>query len=165
MSPQPENTLPRLFHGGAPGLKPGDLIQPGPPHVVDGCPVCQARARGESYTVPGFGVIDPPTGRPDRVYLTSDREYARWYASKFPRGDLYVVEPVGDAEPSTEDPFPSWCAPEARVKSVYSRCVLLTPPQRSRLLIRWAAADAAAAAVAREAAHAEEAALAEDGRR
>ena len=61
----------RLFHGGVPGLRIGDLIEPGQPHFVDGCPVCVAKASG-------FGTIyDPLTKHPDRVYLTSDREYAR----------------------------------------------------------------------------------------
>ncbi|MFI1954831.1 hypothetical protein ACH437_23785 [Streptomyces xinghaiensis] len=141
-------SLPRLFHGGVPGLVPGDLIRPGPPHVVEGCAVCEARARGESYLVPGLGSIDPPTGRPDRVYFTSDRAYGFWYASRYWRGDLYVVEPVGVVEESAEDPFPTWCAPEARVRSVYSRCVQLTMAERRRLYRRWAAADAQRAAAA-----------------
>ncbi|MEU1815199.1 hypothetical protein ABZ543_08370 [Streptomyces roseifaciens] len=133
------DTLPRLFHGGKPGLRPGDLITPHPPNVVDGCEICAARARGETVVIPGLGPVDPPTGRPDRVYVTSDREYARWYASRYWQGDLYVVEPVGQVEPSTEDPFPTWCAPAARIRSVYCRCVMLTPAQRRRLLARWTA--------------------------
>ncbi|WNI20331.1 hypothetical protein [Actinacidiphila sp. ITFR-21] len=137
--------LPRLFHGGRPGLNPGALLVPSPPHVVDGCRICEARAAGESYTVPGLGVIDPPTGRPDRVYVTSDREYARWYASRYWLGDLYVVQPVGDVEETDEDPFPTWCAPYAVVRSVYSRAVRLTMPERRRLYRRWGVADAVAA--------------------
>ncbi|MGC4947785.1 hypothetical protein ACLQ2N_16510 [Streptomyces sp. DT224] len=151
-------TLPRLFHGGIPGLKPGDLIEPGGHRTVDGCAICEARAAGEHYTVPGLGVIDPPTQRPDRVYVTSDREYGRFYASLALRGDLYVIEPVGDVEESTEDPFPTWCAKQARVRSVYSRCVQLTAGERRRLYRRWTAADIAAAVR-------EEAVLAEGGRR
>jgi hypothetical protein len=166
LSPDPA-PLPRLFHGGVPGLRPGDLIEPGPPHVVDGCPICAARAQGLSYTTPGLGVIDPPTGRPDRVYATSDREYARWYASKYPRGDLYVIELLGDVDVSTEDRFPTWCAPAARVRSIYDRYVLLTPAQRRRMSNRWTLADAAADRFARERAaeHAKNAAPVEDGPR
>ncbi|MFD5788649.1 hypothetical protein ACFWH1_18750 [Streptomyces sp. NPDC127037] len=152
-------TLPRLFHGGVPGLNPGDLIEPGGHRTVAGCPVCEARAAGENYAVPGLGVIDPPTQRPDRVYVTADRNYGRFYASLAYRGDLYVVEPVGDVEVSMEDRFPTWCAPAARVRSVYTRCVTLTPGQRRSLLRRWRAADIAALA-----ARAEEAALPEGGR-
>lgn len=134
----------RYFHGGVPGLKPGDTIIPSPPHVIDGCKVCEARAMGQTATV-GGAAIDPPTGRPDRVYITSDRDYARFYASRYWYGDLYTVEPVGQLEPSTEDPFPTWCVPSARVASVYTRAVLLTPSQRRSLLRRWFDADMARA--------------------
>lgn len=131
----------RYFHGGIPGLKPGDLITPHAPNVVDGCAICAAKAAGQQPVLEGLGVVDPITERPDRVYITSDREYARFYASKYPRGDLYSVEPVGDLEPSTEDHFPSWTVPTARVRSVYDRYVLLTGKQRRSLLRRWTAAD------------------------
>ncbi len=133
----------RYFHGGVPGLKPGDLITPHPPHVVKGCKVCEARAQGLTATTGDGKAIDPPTGRPDRVYITSDREYARWYASRYWYGDLYTVEPVGEIQPSTEDPWPTWCVPAARVVSVYTRAVQLTPHQRRTLLRRWTAADRA----------------------
>jgi len=131
----------RYFHGGIPGLKPGDLITQHPPNVVDGCDICAAKAAGQQPVVEGLGVVDPITERPDRVYLTTDREYARFYASKYPLGDLYVVEPDGDLEPSTEDHFPSWTAPAARVVSVYDRAVRLTPHRRRTLLRRWQTAD------------------------
>ncbi|MFD6935293.1 hypothetical protein ACFWAP_03925 [Streptomyces goshikiensis] len=157
--------LPRLFHGGVPGLKVGDLVEPSPPRHVVGCAVCAARARGEDYVVPDLGSIDPPTGRPDRVYFTSDREYGRFYASLAWRGDLYVVEPVGDIEPSTEDYFPTWCAPAARVLSVYTRAVQLTMPERRRLYRRWGGLQAVSAVKARFAAQTEKAALSEDGLR
>jgi hypothetical protein len=142
----------RFFHGGAPGLRPGELIVPHPPNIVDGCAICAAKARGEQPYVPGLGTVDPLTGRPDRVYLTSDRDYARYYASKYPRGDLYVVEAVGEVEASTEDRFPTWCAPAARVRAVYDRYVQMTPAQRRSLWRRWTAADVE---VARRAAAAE----------
>lgn len=135
----------RYFHGGIPDLKPGDLITPHPPKIVDDCPICVARANGQTAVINGEPV-DPATLRPDRVYITTDREYARFYASKYWQGDLYVVEPVGDLEPSTEDRFPSWTCEAARVRSVYQRCVLLTPKQRRALLKRWTAADLAAEA-------------------
>ena len=39
----------RYFHGGAPGLRPGDLIEPqqGTAHLLDGCPTCEARKAGQ----------------------------------------------------------------------------------------------------------------------
>jgi len=135
----------RYFHGGIPDLKPGDLITPHAPNVVDGCTICAAKAAGQQPVIEGLGVVDPLTERADRVYVTSDREYARFYASKYPRGDLYVVEPVGALEPSTEDRFESWTAPAVRVLTVYDRYVQLTVKQRRALLRRWTAADMAAA--------------------
>lgn len=133
----------RYFHGGVPGLKPGDLITPHAPNVIDGCAVCEARAADRTATTAGGQPIDPPTGRPDRVYITTDRDYVRWYASRYWLGDLYTVEPVGDVEPSTEDPFPTWCPAAARVTSVYTRAARLTPRQRRTLLRRWTKADRA----------------------
>lgn len=46
---RPCGALVRYFHGGAPGLRPGDIIEPtsGTAHLVDGCPTCEARRRGE----------------------------------------------------------------------------------------------------------------------
>jgi hypothetical protein len=128
-----------LFHGGMPGLNPGDLILPGSPHFVDGCKVCDAHRAGESHA------LDPLTKHADRVYMTSDKDYARFYASKYPKGDLYSVEPVGEMVASEEDPFPSWTAPEARVVGVYDRYVQLTWKQRRTLLRRWERADREAA--------------------
>ncbi|WP_330435754.1 hypothetical protein OIC43_36895 [Streptomyces sp. NBC_00825] len=135
----------RYWHGGVPGLAPGDLVEPHPPAVVDDCPICTARANGQTYTDEHGRVIDPPTGRPDRVYITTDREYARFYASKVWLGDLYVVEPAGEIQKSTEDPFPTWTCESARVLSVYSRAVRLTPGQRQTLANRWGRADMASA--------------------
>ncbi|UQA95718.1 hypothetical protein [Streptomyces halobius] len=149
-APEPRRAV-RFFHGGVPGLRPGDLITPHLPNIVDGCAVCAAKAAGQQPHVPGLGTVDPITARPDRVYITSDREYARFYASKFPRGDLYTVEPVGELEASTEDRFPSWTVPAARVRSVYDRYVLLAPRQRRSLLRCWEAADLTAARGATEA--------------
>ncbi|MET7524663.1 hypothetical protein ACWEAF_20160 [Streptomyces sp. NPDC005071] len=130
----------RYFHGGVPGLRPGDTVTPHPPRVLDGCPVCAARAQGLTATLDGKP-IDPPTGRPDRVYITTDRDDGRFYASRYWYGDLYTVEPVGEIEPSDEDPFPAWCVPAASVVSVYDRAVQLNPGQRRSLLRRWTEAD------------------------
>ncbi|MFD3452763.1 hypothetical protein ACFWVC_11310 [Streptomyces sp. NPDC058691] len=133
----------RYFHGGVPGLRPGDLITPHPPRAVDGCAICEARTQGLTATLNGQP-IDPPNGRPDRVYIATDRDYGRFYASLSWYGDLYTVEPVGEMKPSTEDHFPTWCVPAARVVSVYVRAVRLTPGQRRSLLRRWTEADRAA---------------------
>lgn len=125
----------RLWHGGVPGLRPGDVVVAGERHYVDGCAVCEAKQRGES------SVVDPINQHEDRVYVTSDREYARFYASKYPRGDLYTVEAVGDLVESEEDPFPTWHVEGARVVSVYATYVCLTDGQRRSLLNRWRRVD------------------------
>lgn len=154
----------KLYHGGLAGLRPGDLLRPAPPHVVDGCPVCVARAEGRVCTVGEFREwvktfhnpqakallrqmegandwepVDPPSQR-EAVYATTDLGYARWYASRS-QGDLYLVEPVGEAERSTEDHFPTWSCPEARVVAVVERGVRLDRRERRELLRRWKRAD------------------------
>lgn len=134
----------RLWHGGYPGLRPGDLIEPGHARRShDGCPWCEARA-AEAAGGPR-PVVDGLALEQGRVYMTSDREYARHYASLWGRGDLYRVEPVGDVARSTEDTIESWTAPAARVIAVYDRAVLLTWSQRRALHRRWTAADLEAA--------------------
>lgn len=118
----------RYFHGGAPGLRPGDLIEPQPlgegKHLVDGCPTCDARKAGQQLEVDDLN--------PDLVYVTTDREYARLYAAGYPRGALYVVEPVGELSPSP-DPLPSWGCSGARVTGVYDACVVMTAAEIRRL--------------------------------
>lgn len=156
------------YHGGKAGLEVGALIQPAPPHVTDGCPVCVARAEGRGLTVaefrawletrgpaaapllaklrdePGDKVVDPPTAR-QAVYFTVDREYALWYAARSGHGDLYEVEAVGPVERSTTDHFPTFYAPAARVVRVLQRRVWLDRRDRRRLERAWKKADLAAA--------------------
>lgn len=124
-------TDPTYYHGGVPGLRPGELLVPSEPNFIDDCPICRAKKAGINTG------IDPLTVHPDRIYITSDREYARFYASKYWRGDLYKVEPVGELEPSAEDYFPTWTVASARVIHAYARCVTLTDTQRRALLRRW----------------------------
>jgi hypothetical protein len=125
----------RLFHGGVPGLRRGDLIQPGHDRRThDGCQWCAARAQ-----IPA--ALDGYAEHADRVYLTPDRMYAKYYASLYGRGDLYQVEPVGELERSTEDTVEAWMAPAARILAVIDRAVLLTMSERRRLWREWSAAD------------------------
>lgn len=88
--------------------------------------------------------LDPLPDQRGRIYLTSDREYARYYASLAHYGDLYQVEPVGELMVSTEDHFPTWTAQAAIVTRVYAKAVRLTDGQRKALLKRWLVADAEA---------------------
>lgn len=129
-----------LYHGGVPGLGPGSVLKPG--HSRDdnhpGCLVCEQRRRGVSS-------IDPASARQDRVYVTEDKEYARFHASLYGAGDLYVVEALGALERSAEDRFPSWTCEGALVLDVLARGVLLTPTKRKRLFLRWAELDGVSA--------------------
>jgi len=157
---------PILFHGGVRDLRVGDRVVPSPPHVTDGCPLCVARAQGRTMLVgeyrawlatmgprakpaidaladaPDDAPVDPPTP-PGRVYLTSDREYARWYAARS-AGDMYRVEPVGRYERSPDDHFPTWTAASAIVREVVERRVRLDRKDRRALSRRWKRADARA---------------------
>jgi len=121
----------RYWHGGAPGLQPGDLITPqtGTAHLVDGCPTCEARRAGRQ--------LENDPNDPSMVYVTTEREYARIYAAGYPRGGLYAVEPIGDMTPTTDDPAPSWAVSRARVISVYDRLVILTPKAAGSLIRRF----------------------------
>lgn len=119
-----------LYHGGAPGFRPGDLIGPHEGKKVDDCPWCEANA-DESH-------------RPDRVFATTHRLYAKFYASKWVGGSLYIVEPIGAVEESTKDRFDSVHAPALRVLKVSERGVELTRTERRRLQRLWREADIAA---------------------
>ena len=119
----------KLYHGGAPGFRPGGLITPHEAKRVDGCPWCESGA-DDSH-------------RPDRVFATTMRLYGRYYASKWIRGTLYIVRPNDDMEPSAEDPFETYCAPSFTVVSVCEREIELTMGQRRRLLRLWKEADLA----------------------
>ena len=101
----------RLWHGGPPGHKPGDLI------------LATGAHRGD-------------TGG---VYVTEDRDYARQYAANVPLGDLYRVEPVDEfpIERAAGHSLPTYTAGAVRVVSVYDRAIRLTRSQRRALLRRW----------------------------
>ncbi|GIH69458.1 hypothetical protein [Sphaerimonospora thailandensis] len=125
----------RYWHGGAPGLTPGDLIEPRPGddrrHLVDGCPRCEARKAGQP--------LADDHARADRIYVTTDRDYARVYAAGYPRGGLYVVEPLGELEETTgvDDPAPSWAVTSARVVAVYDPVVVATRKDWRRWMRRY----------------------------
>jgi hypothetical protein len=74
----------RYFHGGYPGLGPGDLIRP-------------AISLGiEKTKTPNQSRYNPR-----RVYVTTTRWYAELFASGS-SGDVYEVKPVGRAIPDLD---------------------------------------------------------------
>jgi hypothetical protein len=128
----------RFFHGGAPGLRIGDFITPRPPdddqHLVDSCPTCEARRRGEPLATDDNDAA--------MVYVTTDRDYARIYAAGYPRGGLYRVEPIGELiDRSEHDPVPSWGCSSARVLAVIDPLVYLSQKRVRSMLRKWVAAN------------------------
>lgn len=123
----------RLYHGGAPGLRVGDTIAPDPErtsHLVDGCATCDARRAGNP--------LPQDDNDPGRVYVTTDRDYARIYAAGYPDGALYRVEVDRTDMVPSNDPAPSWGVASARVVGVVDRLVRLSAHDRRRLLRRYA---------------------------
>lgn len=155
-----------FYHGGIAGKRPGDYLFPSPPHVEDGCPICVARAAGRTLSVGEYRrwlsahgedalpilralagaddaePMDPPS-KERAVYLTTDRDYARWYAARSGNGDLYRVTPVGLMTRSAEDPFPSYTVEVARVLEVLERGVHPVRADRRALVKRWKKSDRA----------------------
>jgi hypothetical protein len=114
----------RFFHGGHPGLKPGDLILP-PATTGTGRTLAEY-----SEQLAGSGHV-----RRDRVYLTTGRDVAKVYAAFYPDGALYEVEPDGEMVPDPDCTVPgvSFECPAARVLRVIDPVVLL----RARTVDAW----------------------------
>lgn len=118
-----------LYHGGAPGFRPGDIIQPHPTKHVAGCEWC-ATGADDNHA-------------PEFVFATAHRLYAKYYASKYINGWLYIVEPDGVPARSRFDPFETYQAPALSVRSVSERHIRLTRAERLRLQRQWKADDEA----------------------
>ncbi|KAB7752777.1 hypothetical protein [Mycolicibacterium mucogenicum] len=122
----------RYYHGGVPGLRGGDLIEPtsGTAHLVDGCPTCEARKHGQQ--------LPSDDNDPTMVYVTTDKDYARIYAAGYPLGALYVVEPIGElVDRAHHDSAPSWGCKSARITHVYDPLVRLSPKETRRLMRKF----------------------------
>jgi hypothetical protein len=113
----PYTTAQRLWHGGAPDLRPGDPLLP--PAVTG------AYSRRQISLEEGLPNI---AQRDDLVYATTDRELARAWASFWTRdgqqyggGSLYVVD-LEDPQPDEDllsTPDLSWQARTGRVLQIY----------------------------------------------
>jgi len=80
----------RFYHGGVKGLKVGDKILP--PWIT-----------GKSTLLQHAQEIDPNgPQRDDKVYITTDKEAAKLFASVYPNGDVYQVIPGEDIEPDPD---------------------------------------------------------------
>lgn len=112
----------RYFHGGVPRLRRGDLLLP---------PAVTGTERTLTADVLDMG----GRARRDRVYVSTGREVARVYASLFPDGALYEVEPLGELVPDPDCAVAgvSWEVPGARVVRVVDPVVLA----RSRPFEAW----------------------------
>ncbi|MGP5198628.1 hypothetical protein ACTXKN_05665 [Brachybacterium alimentarium] len=89
------STCQSLFHGGAPGLKPGDILLP-------------ASKLGPWMN---FSYAQGATYYPNHVYLTAEVDSARRYATNYlgpgghrKPGDVYEVEALGDLLPDPDYP-------------------------------------------------------------
>lgn len=129
----------RLFHGGFPGLQPGDYILPPAESGVSSMRDDSRRA--------GFSRITTAT---DRVYVTTERPLAAaaaaYWSTREPkkgRGWLYRVELDDDDLTPDEDiprgPFISFQLPRARVAAVLDRGVDPTNHRHVRELKRFLA--------------------------
>ncbi len=103
-----ETRAPRYWHGGFPGLKPGDLIIP---PTESGA----ARTLTGYRSLPGYGADHI---RPDRVHLTTERGSAKAFAAAYPNGALYQAEPIGEIEADPDAPDEAIRCERARVISV-----------------------------------------------
>lgn len=122
------STKRRYWHGGRSGLQPGDVLR--------SRSVAEQEGADLSFYDMQLG-YDIALTRPDRVYFSSDREFARAFAGRiqirdtstgmvYQQGALYRVEPVGEVEPDPDfKNGQSWCAPSARIVAVEDPSVLL----------------------------------------
>jgi Rifampin ADP-ribosyl transferase len=102
-----------LYHGGVPGLVPGQKLLP--PSLTGACSCADH---------------DSEHCRADRVYLTTDAEEAAVYAALATpggRGDVYEVEPIGELRPdrAAAPMASSYATPAATVARVIRRGVML----------------------------------------
>jgi hypothetical protein len=111
----------KYYHGGAPALQRGAIILPGhdigAPGHFDQCNVDRMSDALRQEIATGKAQY-----RPDRVYVTTDPDYAWWYAMghKSRAGQVYEVEPIGAVERDTSpnDGHDAFTCERARVVRV-----------------------------------------------
>lgn len=128
----------RLWHGGKPGLSPGDLL----------LPPCETGVLTRVDLLTAAGIITPDwmdadRNRRDRVYLTRDRELARAYAyswewDQLGRGALYIARPVGPSWPDPDLLDHSIECERAEVVAVYDPAVQMSARRYQRIMLSQA---------------------------
>lgn len=121
----PESTV--YFHGGIPGLVPGDLL-------------LSPEESGTKNTLSTYarGLAAPNGTRRDVVYLSERQDTARAFAAFYPDGALYQAEPLGPIEPDPDAPTAAVMVPRAVVVAVIRPRIVFahrTPESWFRLLL------------------------------
>lgn len=116
------------YHGGVPGLRPGDLILSPYERGVDSPRAHRPAMRMFNY-------------RPDLVYATPDVRIARGYAGRWPDGTLYRVDPIDPVEPDPASLTSAYTFRRARVLDVLEESIPVPPNTLALRLFaeRWAA--------------------------
>lgn len=113
----------KFYHGGVKNLKIGDLVLP---YSVTGC-----RNVGRNVTpqqvFEGHSLYH-------KVYITTDLNAAKTYASVVPSGDVYVVEPIGSIGTDIDAPGISFICDKAKVISIVQRRVGFKTKRIARML-------------------------------
>jgi hypothetical protein len=115
------------YHGGYPGLAPGDILLP-------------PDESGATHTLSQYAQrLGAPHGtRRDCVYLTNVQQVARAHAAMYPDGALYECEPDGSVEPDPDAPGLSVMVERARIVAVVRPRVVFahrTPESWIRLMV------------------------------
>lgn len=102
----------KFYHGGVKNLAIGDFIL---------SPVVTGQSTLGQYV----SDADAQKGHnlPNKVYITTDLNAARTYASVKPKGDVYVVQPIGDIGADIDAPEISFTCDKAVIVSVVQRNV------------------------------------------
>src|SRR5699024_604575 len=122
------------WHGGKPGLKPGDLLVP--PGSQSGTARDLTNAAISSN--PALQAQYPADQQ--RVHVTHDQRFARVFAARcrdaeLKPGDLYQVEPIGPLESdpdSTAIAGINWACAQARIMAAVERRVQMTEREINR---------------------------------
>lgn len=113
----------KYFHGGVKNLKRGDYVS---------APLITFNARHAPY----ISDADKAEGhcKNDKVYVTTDLNAARAYASSYPFGDVYEVEPLGNISADPDAPDVSLMCDAAKVISIVQRKVKFKAKRLERMM-------------------------------